>query len=121
MLLWVVLGIGAAITAYVVLGTLADRRLALTATSTEALPAAPTAATAAPAPVIHRGDTPASAVPVPVTWRDKLAAGKCTCGEPLAIASDEGIRFDDRVLVVVRLVCAACGHARSVYLEPAAA
>lgn len=120
-MLWIVLGIGAAITAYVVLGTLADRRLALTATSTDALPAAPAAPPVAAAPVIHRGDTAASAVPVPAIWREKLAAGKCACGEPLAIASDEGIRFDDRVLVVVRLECAACGHARSVYLEPATA
>ena len=120
-MLWVVLGIGAAITAYVVMGTLADRRLALTATSTAALPGAPAAPPVAPAPVIHRGDTAATAVPVPAVWREKLVAGTCACGQPMAIASDEGIRFDGRVLVVVRLECAACGHARSVYLDPAVA
>jgi hypothetical protein len=82
-----------------------------------ALPVAPPP----PAAPILRGDTAASAVPVPVAWRDKLAAGTCGCGQPLAIASDEALRYDGRLLVVVRLTCAACGHARSVYLAPAEA
>jgi hypothetical protein len=82
----------------------------------------PAGAGASPA---HRqlrpGEAAANAVKVPADWRSKLATGRCACGEPLALTSDEAIRFDGRLLVVVRLACAACGHTRSVYLEPAAA
>lgn len=124
MFLWIVLGIAGAITAYVVVGVWSDRRVALPPGGAPpplpppgALPVAPPP----PAAPILRGDTAASAVPVPVAWRDKLAAGTCGCGQPLAIASDEALRYDGRLLVVVRLTCAACGHARSVYLAPAEA
>ena len=122
-MLWVVLGLAGAVTAYVVAGVLADRRLALPPAGAPAPTPGPRPAPppVAPAPVIVRGDTAATAVPVPASWRDKLAPGKCACGQPLAITSDEAIRYDDRLLVVVRLACAACGHARSVYLAPAAA
>lgn len=123
MMLWVVLVLAAAVTAYVVVGVLADRRMALPPAPVEALGSgsaapAPAPPTSAPAPIL-RGDTAATAVKVPAAWRDKLAAGTCACGQPLAVASDEALRFDGRLLVVVRLACAACGHARSVYLAPA--
>ncbi|MBK9030754.1 MAG: hypothetical protein IPL61_05340 [Myxococcales bacterium] len=122
-MLWVVLVLAGAVTAYVVVGVLADRRMALPtpADGSAAGPAALPPPSPPPAAPILRGDTAATAVKVPAAWRSKLAAGTCACGEPLALASDEAIRFDGRLLVVVRLACAACGHARSVYLEPAAA
>jgi hypothetical protein len=126
-MLWVVLGTAALVTAFVVVGVVVDRRVPL-------LPPAPgpgageaegdgtAGAGASPA---HRqlrpGEAAANAVKVPADWRSKLATGRCACGEPLALTSDEAIRFDGRLLVVVRLACAACGHTRSVYLEPAAA
>jgi len=124
MLLWIVLGIAGAITTYVVVGVWSDRRVALPPAGTPEVPPPgplPVAPPAPPAAPILRGDTAATAVPVPAAWREKLAAGKCGCGQALAIASDEALRYDGRLMVVVRLACAACGHARSVYLAPAEA
>ena len=110
----VVLGTIAIVVVLVVVGLLIDRKVPL-------LPRA--AAGAAPArrdePI--PGATAATAVKVPQTWRPRLAAGRCTCGKPLEVASDEPITLGGRPHVVVRLACAACGHARSVYLEPALA
>ncbi|MEZ4400176.1 MAG: hypothetical protein R3B06_09165 [Kofleriaceae bacterium] len=120
-MLWVLLGVAAIVSAFVVVGVVIDRRLPLLPPAVE-----PTGAggspppPAAPAPVERRaGETAATAVRVPAAWRAKLAPGTCACGEPLAIASDEALRFDGEVLIVVRLACAACGHTRSVYLAPA--
>lgn len=126
-MLWVVLGTAALVTAFVVVGVVVDRRVPLLPPAPgpgagEAEGDGPAGSGASPA---HRqlrpGEAAANAVKVPADWRSKLATGRCACGEPLALTSDEAIRFDGRLLVVVRLACAACGHTRSVYLEPAAA
>lgn len=116
-MIWIVLGTAAIVTAVVVAGLVIDRKVPLLPRAELATPAPPLARQ----PPLVPGETAATAVKVPATWRDRIAAGKCACGQPLAVASDEAIRLGDRPLVVVRLTCAACGHARSVYLEPAAA
>ena len=118
-MLWVVLGTAALVTAFVVVGVVVDRRVPLL--PPEVAPRPPTPGLAPPVPLRERmapGETAASAVKVPADWRDKLAAGRCKCGKPMAIVSDEAIRYDDRKLVVVRSACTACGQTRSVYLDP---
>lgn len=120
-MLWVVLGTAGLVAAFVVVGVMVDRRAPMLPATTDGAGARPDELPEPPPrPRVTPGESAAAAVKVPANWRDKLAAGSCTCGQPLAIASDEGIRFDGRVLVVVRLACASCGHTRSVYLEPAA-
>jgi hypothetical protein len=110
----VVLGTAAIVTIIVVVGLLLDRKVAI-------LPRAEAAAPARREELPVPGATAHTAVKVPRSWRPRLAAGRCTCGKPLAVASDEAITLAGRPLVVVRLACVACGHARSVYLEPALA
>lgn len=108
-----VVGTLAVVALVVVVGLWLDRRIAL-------LP--PMGAPAGPPPprvdATPPGSTAATAVRVPRSWRSRIAAGRCACGQPLAVASDEPITFGGRTLVIVRLACAACGHHRSVYLEP---
>lgn len=121
----ILLGTAAVVTLLVVVGLLVDRKLPILPRAGAPVPVVAPAPAPVPAPVrpsgYLAGETAATAVQVPPSWRDKIAAGRCGCGKPLAVASDEAIRFADRPLVVVRLACAACGHGRSVYLEPVAA
>jgi hypothetical protein len=116
-LIWVILGTAVVVTGVVLIGLAIDKRVPL-------LPRAePPPAPVLPPPrtALGPGEAAATAVRVPTTWRTRIAAGRCTCGKPLAVESDEPIVFAGRRMVVVRLVCAACGHARSVYLEPSGA
>jgi hypothetical protein len=116
---WVVLGTAAIVTAFVVVGMVVDRRVPLLPPVVSSV----AGARALPSPVsstpVAMGESAATAVKVPSEWRPRLAAGTCRCGKPLAVSSDEPVRFGGRQLVVVRLACGACGHGRSVYLEPA--
>lgn len=129
----VVLGTVGVVLLLVVVGFFVDRKLPILPRSQRAhplppAPVAPVAPLAAPAgggpvvvparPLIVPGETASAAVKVPVEWRGRIAAGRCGCGHALEVKSDEAIRFDGRQLVVVRLACTACPHARSVYLEP---
>jgi|GEM_PF-3511813 len=119
----VVLGTAAVVTVVVVVGLLIDRKLPLLPRAEPTEPRTGpgrAASTPARATTAIPGETAATAVGVPAAWRDRVAAGRCGCGQALAVQSDEALRFAGRPLVVVRLACAACGHARSVYLEPAA-
>lgn len=118
MMFTVLLGTALLVTVAVAIGLLIDRKRPV-------LPA-PEAPPPLPAPpprlgLPRPGETAATAVRVPASWRERIAAGRCTCGKPLAVTSDEPITLAGRPLVVVRLDCAACGHHRSVYLEPAPA
>lgn len=111
----VLLGTAAVVTVMVVIGLLIDRKVPLLPRATPPVAAVPRHELPIP------GETAATAVQVPTSWRARIAAGRCACGKPLAVRSDEPIRFAGRPLIVVRLACDACGHARSVYLEPSAA
>lgn len=116
MIVWVVLGTAVIVTVFILGGMLLDRKVPLLPRSQPPVPPPPKRLSD-----LAPGESAATAVRVPVAWRTKIAAGRCSCGQALAVQSDEPLRIADRRVVVVRLACGACGHARSVYLEPSLA
>jgi len=116
--LLIILGTAAIIGAVVAGGLWLDRRVSLVPRPEELAEAS---RRKLPSADHEPGAAPQTALRIDAAQRRRvIARQRCTCAgkPPLAVASEDEIRYGDKTLRVVRLRCPACAAPRSLYFEP---